>query len=591
MKTPIAHYVPSETQVTLGIHVMPQRVTGVLLRRKGDALDVVQHMTEPYKRSEGASPAGWDTPSADRSVDEAVDVTLEIGGDAAGRPAASQHRERARGQREAGSALEDALDSMLAACRQNGYDTPDLAFCIGASDVRYTELTVPPGTPATRPSRWAQSVPAWLPGGDDAPPTTLHSHLRSAHPDAFDPDRVAFLPMSAAPAAERHLALVPRPAASPLYAWTGRSDATASPLVVDAEAAILTRFVQDHLSTDLDAYTAVVRAGAQDTLVLFFEGDQLHQIDSLQSLTAYDGAHTICSRVLLKQDEHQIDRIDRVLLAGALPPTEACRAFRTQYADGDVHWLSDVALGRTGIQGEGAFPREASALALLAALQCTAAVRDGEALHTTLLASNAPQRRAARRRLPVAWHTAVMLLVLLGTTMLFTWRYMERRHAVSQAEQAIARRAPSATALTPADLRHRVDSLNTLHRRYDRALHVLDSLLVGSDEWSRTLARTAKLTGSISGIWFERWSVRDEPARIEIRGLARSRRSLAQLARNLDGTVETLEFAEIDGTRVFPFTIHIPRVITLPRVATALREPSTAPEGALPAPATAPSSN
>ena len=59
-----------------------------------------------------------------------------------------------------------------------------------------------------------------------------------------------------------------------------------------------------------------VRAGIGDTIVMFLEGEKLVLFESLRSITAIDPPETICSRVLLLQDEFGLGDADMVVLLG-----------------------------------------------------------------------------------------------------------------------------------------------------------------------------------------------------------------------------------------------------------------------------------
>lgn len=588
MSTPVSPSDGPASSVILGVHVRPDRLDGVLVHREGDAVHIVRHLSRPHVRTtRHAAPGEWESAFPSKSPHDSVDFTLEIGDDTT-HPASSPSTASGEDDIPSGVDFAQPLASMLATCRELGYADPALAFCIGPPDVNYTEVVAPPDTPVTRPSgwaRWAAAAPSWLPGAAPKAADTLHERLQAAYDGPLDPKRVRFLPMASSASEERHLALVPapdEPVAPTLEALEADPDTTTTEAALEAEAAVLHRAVRDHLAPSSDDHTVVVRVGPDDTLILFLDGTTLQQLERLPSLTAYDAPNTICSRVLLKQDEHQIDSIDHVVLTGPMPADQLADPFRAMYPDAVVHGLADCI--RIDVHIGEPLPPDASVLALLVALppreaQSTAPPR------TDLLPPRWHRRPAPTTPGRMAWHTAAMLLVLLGTTMFFTWRYVEGRRMLSDAERFANLRAQAASVQAPTNLQQRVDSLQRLQRRYSRSLQVLDSLLVGSDEWSRTMARTAQQTDSISGVWFERWTV--DAAHIELRGLARSRSNLAALARNLNGTIETLEFATLDGVRVYPFTLRVPRVIELPPVANALRERSAVSTTALPTPSTA----
>jgi hypothetical protein len=153
---------------------------------------------------------------------------------------------------------------------------------------------------------------------------------------------------------------------------------------------------------------------------------------------------------------------------------------------------------------------------------------------------------------------------------------MEQQQNIADVEHRLSMSPVAMPELSPEALKQRVDSLNGVHAKYNRALYVLDSLLVGSDEWSRALERTALQTKAIDGIWFDNWSI--DAATIEIQGHALDRNNLAELARNLDGTIRELKFTDIQGARAYPFTVTLARDISMPEVTTRLREDALNPQ-------------
>ena len=117
----------------------------------------------------------------------------------------------------------------------------------------------------------------------------------------------------------------------------------------------------------------------------------------------------------------------------------------------------------------------------------------------------------------------------------------------------------------------KVDSLNAAYLSYTSALHVLDSLLVGSDRWTRALGSMTESTGSVGRIWLKSWTpIAGE--RVSIQGNALSRSRIARLAQQWNGSIEMLNFADIQKIRVYSFAMNIPVPSEMPPVALQLRE-------------------
>jgi hypothetical protein len=125
----------------------------------------------------------------------------------------------------------------------------------------------------------------------------------------------------------------------------------------------------------------------------------------------------------------------------------------------------------------------------------------------------------------------------------------------------------------------KVDSLNQAYIAYTQALHVLDSLLVGSNKWTRAVGSMTESTGSIGGIWLRSWTPLTGN-RISVEGNALSRSRIARLAQQWNGSIEMLNFADIQKVRVYSFKMSIPMAVEMPPVALYLRDTALTDESA-----------
>lgn len=556
-------------RTVLGVYLTPDTIEAVLLRASDAGEKVLHRMVRPRLRPGGATSS--DDPSdvlpGMKSSDE-VDFTLEVGRTDDDLDVDDPVlRSLQKGEGGEGRRLFSAqLREILADCRSKGFRAPDLAFCVDTPDVAYVEFTVPSLT--TEPGTLWERATA-LVSRQTAEQRMLLDALRATYDAPFDADRVAFLPMAPRGADRRVLALVPtgQESVTPtLRALTATDEEIESAgRLLDAEASLLAHCASRHVAPASDETTAVVRVGAEDTLLLFLTGPELRHVERLRSLTSFDPAEMICSRVLLHQDEDRVQDVHHVLIAGGGRDGRLAERFASFYEDATIHVLHDRLQDEVGSPEAALTPDAALALASAQRMLHDPAVNlFGTAAHT-------------RRRVPtsIAWHTVAVLGLLFAVALFFGWRYMEREQEIAQVQQRHALTPVEMPKLSPEDLELRVDSLNAVHRTYTRALDVLDSLLVGSDEWSRAIERTSRLTDEIDGLWFDNWSL--DASTLKLQGHALKRSNLASLARALDGTVQELKFTDIQGTRAYPFVITIPRHIEMPEVTVKLREEALRP--------------
>ena len=475
------------------------------------------------------------------------------------------------------------LRDILEECEAVGAKAPEVVFCAGAPDIAHVEVTEPPDKPAgTRNGlqAWWNALPLL---SESSERRALVAALRREYKGGFNAGRVAFLPMTPdSTGAARHLGLVPtgRESVTPtLNALFNRDDVStdATARRLDSELSLYVSVVRRYLHPKADHSTVVVRVSSADTLVLFLHGNELLHVEQLRSLTSYDAPDTIASRILLYQDEQKIDRMHGVLLVGGPRDERLVESFRSAYPDAAIGRLHDL-LTTEWVEAEKSVQATItpeSGPALAAALYAL----DPEAPPAEALNLLGKTDRTQKRTMPVfAWHTVAMLVLLAGATLFFAWRYVDQTAEIQRLEARVNANPIAMPELSPQQLRQRVDSLNAVHADNERSLYVLDSLLAGSTEWSETIERTARQTGSIDGIWFEEWSI--TPTEIILNGMTLNRGRRAGLARNLKGTVQSMTYSDIDDRRVYAFEIQIPRVTKMPEAATKLRARSMDAESA-----------
>ncbi|MFV1981337.1 MAG: PilN domain-containing protein, partial [Rhodothermia bacterium] len=127
----------------------------------------------------------------------------------------------------------------------------------------------------------------------------------------------------------------------------------------------------------------------------------------------------------------------------------------------------------------------------------------------------------------------------------------------------------------PALLQAKVDSLNQVYARLTSSLGTLDSLLVGSDRWSRFLDHLTRATGEGSGIWLDK-VVSTATGTVTISGSARTRGRVSEFTRELDGVIKQLSSVDVKtkGGEVTIYNFQMSTTVKseLPEVALYLRD-------------------
>jgi hypothetical protein len=344
---------------------------------------------------------------------------------------------------------------------------------------------------------------------------------------------------------------------------------------MDAELSAYGRMVRRMIPADQPTRgTALVRVGAEDTLILFFTGSDLRHFERLRSLSTYDSPETICSRVLLQQDEQKLGEVDHVLVLTEGRGEQLLARFRASYPEAAVESVQDALAGMgvnppRGSDGltPGSVPAVAAGLRLL---------RDWDTVDPEYEVHLLPRKlQRERKKLALAWHTIAMLVVVIAMAFGFTWRYMDQQAEIER-EHEISRLNPIILPVdNPALLKARVDSLQQAYLKYTHALGVIDSLLIGSDRWTRMHESITRSTSMIGGIWLASM----EPVgtnSIRIEGTATSRTRVAQLARRHQGSIEKASSFDIKhesrDIQLYDFIVVAPVVVETPRVALYLQD-------------------
>lgn len=568
--------------MVLGVHVTAQLIEAVLLQQAGDHVQVLRRFVRQRGQSEEFTTAKSLAKALPGLLGDDADYSLEMGNGSGSLETMFLESEFAGAKKKGGGEAASTrtvqtgagsrtlfaaqLAEILDECKRAGHEAPKIAFCIVPPDVSYTELEVAPPRAGDRGKKARQA-------DRTASRRTLLGLLAEAHAAPFDAKRTAFIPMHSDGEALRYLAIVPEPGepvSGTLSALKTQDRVLPRMRLLDAEVAVYARLARRVIPPDQDErHTAIVRVGSEDTLVLFFIGRELRHYERLRSLSTHDAPETVCSRVMLQQDEQKIGELHHVLVVTEGNEGPFVTVCRRLFAEAAVETLQDVLAGldvrpprgADGFTG-GSIPAIAVGLRLLLGWD-----RDDPDLNVHLL----PEKmQRERKKLALAWHTIAMLGLLMVMAFWFTWRYLGQQEEIQRQQEDMRLNPIELPVDNPALLKARVDSLQAAHRTYTHALHIIDSLLLGSDRWTRLHEQVTRSTHEIGGIWLT--TIRPVgTGSIQVDGTALSRTRIAQFARRHLGRIEKASSIEIKhenrDVRLYEFVMVAPLPSEMPRVA------------------------
>ena len=574
------------SELVLGVMVTNRMLHAVLLQSDGNAARVLRRFTR--QRVAKTSQAGLVTSVPELQQDATSnDFTIQFGDgtDSANNLFLSSEfgggtglggiEEEVPGGVSSSFVLE--LGDILAECKDTGYEDPVIAFCADSSDVMHVELRVSAAEKKETKGKTADESQASF-RVNPADRSWLLKVLGEQYQGGFEADRVGFLQMTSVDSGEfRYLAVFPKQRDSviaTLHAMREQQNMRIPTVrILDAETPLYLGLARSALGRSSintppsKTNSLIVRAGTEDTLVLFMRGSQLLHYESLRSLTAYESPETICSRVLLQQDEHGINDVQHVFLLSEEREEELIESFEMFFPDSRVSSLRHLVydLGDLGLE-------EANTSAVVGAVASGLRIADDERYAGVFDEINLMPKRLIRRRfkIPMTWHTPVMGLLIGLTVLFFGYRFMSVDQEIAHYQQLRESYPPEIMNADPRMLQARIDSFDAVTASYLKALDVLDNLLLGSDQWSRTLEKVSNSTASVRSIWIDNW--RPENEQLVIMGNATSRDRIVALAERLEGDIESLTYSEIREWPVFSFRMRVPMVIDLPEAAVYLRQ-------------------
>ena len=500
----------------------------------------------------------------------------------------SGYSEMSMSMYESAKKFDIELLDIITECKDAGYDEFRIAFTVGSTFLETEEILIggdespsfKKGRSAKQDKKSKKKKKFSLGNGSRSSNARMEA-LKEKHPGEVDEGKVTFLPMKSKKEGEQRSLAVFTKAFEPVGPTIADIRARKRPLppveLFDTEFTLyhgLARAVYLLSAESVDSPRSntyeegrilFVRAGVGDTIVMFIEGEELVLFESLRSITAIDPPETICSRVLLLQDEIGLGDADMVVLLGEERESGLVESFRTFFPDTRVELLRSYLPKHAG---DGALALHGEAI--LAAAVTLRVI--GSDLHKKVFppVNFLPKDLLkAQFQLPFSWQIAATYGVLFCTSLFFVYRYFAQRHEIELYRYELSHIPEALIEANVKVLQSRIDSLRAQTIGYLTSLDVLDSLLVGSDAWSRALEHTADVSADVRGIWIERWSEDGDFLRLE--GNATDRDEVVAFATQSNATIETLSFSEIRGWPVYSFSMRrrIPR--ELPKAAVYLR--------------------
>jgi hypothetical protein len=300
--------------------------------------------------------------------------------------------------------------------------------------------------------------------------------------------------------------------------------------------------------------SVIIYVGVEFTRLIFMRGDHFYQFAPILG-EGYDSPNlqnTVYSRLLLEQDNLAIPRIHRIVLAG-----ESKRiAFRDfliqQLPEQEVEYLLAPRLDTTELTAE-----EQDMLSEYA-VPIGVAWRVLEPNNPLVYKVNLlpAEIREGQRVFKLAWHGYLLMLLLFLSTLFFTWQIGQKSRDIRELRDVLTlkegQRAENQT------LAGSIQTLQEQLGRYKTSLALYDSLVPGSERWSKVLTQVSHGVEDLNSIWLSDFTAGQEGL-IKINGYTVYRTRIPRLATLFDNSLlKEVNVQAIRDQTVYKYNIEVP---------------------------------
>ncbi|HTR99421.1 MAG TPA: hypothetical protein VML00_06685, partial [Bacteroidota bacterium] len=164
--------------------------------------------------------------------------------------------------------------------------------------------------------------------------------------------------------------------------------------------------------------------------------------------------------------------------------------------------------------------------------------------------------REGQRVFKLAWHGYVLMLLLFVSTLFFTWTIAQKGKEIKELREVLTlkegQRAENQT------LASSIDALQQQLVRYKTSLALYDSLVPGSERWSKVLTQISHGVEDLNSIWLSDFSSAENGV-IHMNGFAVYRTRIPRLSTLFDNSLlKEVDVQAIREQTVYRYQIEVP---------------------------------
>ena len=299
-------------------------------------------------------------------------------------------------------------------------------------------------------------------------------------------------------------------------------------------------------------FSLVIYVGRESSRIIFLRGNEIYSISNIIEAGLEFGnlSHTIYSRILLEQDKQEIPAVNTIILTGEAYEANLVKYLRDNLS-GNVH-VEYLNFEKFGVEGmEEVLSRFSVPIgAALRVLQNGSS--DGYEVDLTPQQIRKTKNAWRKDLLLYTGLVALTLISLLGVLNIFS-----QQNQLSRLEDRIRFQQTELKELR--EMEDRLTAEKNKLANYDKALVIIDSLMVGANTWSDFLNNLSETTGKIDGIWITQMAPAGKSGKqVSLKGYSRNRDLIPQLTKAFtNATLKSANVKTVNNTRLIQFQIEV----------------------------------
>jgi len=167
--------------------------------------------------------------------------------------------------------------------------------------------------------------------------------------------------------------------------------------------------------------------------------------------------------------------------------------------------------------------------------------------------------REGQRMFKLAWHGYALMVALFVTTFLFTWQISGKARQLRDLGDVLTlKESQRAENMT---LSNSISALEDQLTRYKVSMALYDSLVPGSERWSKVLTQMSHGVDDLNSIWLTDLTAGRDPEMV-VNGFTTYRTRIPRLSALFDSSVlEEVNVQEIRKETVYKYRIKVPTLI------------------------------